>query len=120
MAGEPGLILDLACGSGRFWPVLAEHVNRVILASDNSQAMLDHARVPIEGDINNPKASIVETLATVLQNAFVRALAPNVEGKIDVESAKPNKGSKPIPTRDTTKNQKSDQERVREKQEEKK
>ncbi|MBD9459042.1 class I SAM-dependent methyltransferase [Pseudomonas sp. PDM05] len=43
-AGEPGLILDLACGSGRFWPVLAEHVNRVILASDNSQDMLDHAR----------------------------------------------------------------------------
>ena len=44
VAGEPGLILDLACGSGRFWPVLAEHVNRVILASDNSQSMLDHAR----------------------------------------------------------------------------
>ncbi|AZE53945.1 SAM-dependent methyltransferase [Pseudomonas synxantha] len=43
VAGEPGLILDLACGSGRFWPVLAEHVNRVILASDHSQAMLDHA-----------------------------------------------------------------------------
>ena len=33
-------ILDLACGSGRFWPVLAEHINRVILASDNSQAMI--------------------------------------------------------------------------------
>lgn len=44
MAGEPGLVLDLACGSGRFWPVLAEHGNRVILASDNSQDMLDHAR----------------------------------------------------------------------------
>jgi len=44
IAGEPGLILDLACGLGRFWPVLAEHGNRVILASDNSQAMLDHAR----------------------------------------------------------------------------
>lgn len=44
VAGEPGLILDLSCGSGRFWPVLAEHDNRVILASDNSQEMLDHAR----------------------------------------------------------------------------
>jgi len=44
IAGEPGLILDLACGSGRFWPVLAEHSNRVIVASDNSQDMLDHAR----------------------------------------------------------------------------
>lgn len=42
-AGEPGLILDVACGAGRFWPVLAEHANRVILASDLSQDMLDHA-----------------------------------------------------------------------------
>ncbi|QVW24733.1 methyltransferase domain-containing protein [Pseudomonas hormoni] len=43
VAGEPGLILDVACGAGRFWPVLAEHANRVILASDPSQDMLDHA-----------------------------------------------------------------------------
>ncbi|MBO6276418.1 MAG: class I SAM-dependent methyltransferase, partial [Pseudomonas sp.] len=28
VAGEPGLILDLACGAGRFWPILAEHGNR--------------------------------------------------------------------------------------------
>lgn len=42
-AGEPGLVLDLACGAGRFWPVLAEYANRVILASDPSQSMLDHA-----------------------------------------------------------------------------
>ncbi|WP_300725467.1 class I SAM-dependent methyltransferase [Pseudomonas sp.] len=43
-AGEPGLVLDMACGAGLFWPVLAEHGNRVILAADSSQAMLDHAR----------------------------------------------------------------------------
>lgn len=44
VAGEPGLVLDLACGSGRFWPVLAERDNRVILAADPSQGMLDHAQ----------------------------------------------------------------------------
>ena len=44
VAGEPGLVLDLACGAGRFWPVLAEHENRVILAADPSQGMLDHAQ----------------------------------------------------------------------------
>ena len=44
VAGEPGLVLDLACGAGRFWPLLAEHGNRVILAADPSQGMLDHAR----------------------------------------------------------------------------
>ena len=35
-AGDPGLVLDLPSGSGRFWPVLAEHSNRVILAADPS------------------------------------------------------------------------------------
>ena len=44
IAGEPGLVLDLACGAGRFWPLLAEHGNRVILAADPSAGMLDHAR----------------------------------------------------------------------------
>lgn len=44
VAGEPGLVMDLACGAGRFWPVLAEHGNRVILASDSSQDMLNHAQ----------------------------------------------------------------------------
>ena len=44
VAGEPGLVLDLACGAGRFWPVLAERDNRVILAADPSQGMLDHAQ----------------------------------------------------------------------------
>ncbi len=78
------------------------------------------AKVPIEGEIKNPKASIVETLASVLQNAFIKALSPNIEEKINLQSAKPDKSSRPPPVRDTTKNQKSDQERVREKQEEKK
>jgi hypothetical protein len=78
------------------------------------------AKVPIEGDIHNPKASIVETLASVLQNAFIKALSPRVEQKIDIESAKPEKGAKPPPVRDTTKNEKTEQEKVREKQEEKK
>ncbi|WP_338525834.1 class I SAM-dependent methyltransferase [Pseudomonas batumici] len=45
LAGEPGLILDLPCGAGRFWPVLAERANRVILAADPSQEMLDHCAV---------------------------------------------------------------------------
>ncbi len=42
-AGEPGLVLDLPCGAGRFWPVLAERANRVILAADRSAEQLDLA-----------------------------------------------------------------------------
>lgn len=40
LAGEPGLVLDLPCGAGRFWPLLAEKPNRVIIGADNSEAML--------------------------------------------------------------------------------
>lgn len=41
MAGHPNLVLDLPSGAGRFWPLLCEQPNRVILAADNSQDMLD-------------------------------------------------------------------------------
>ena len=43
MAGEPGLVLDLPCGAGRFWPLLAEKPNRVIIGADNSEAMIETA-----------------------------------------------------------------------------
>ncbi len=36
LVGEPGLVLDLPCGAGRFWPMLAEKPNRVIIGADNS------------------------------------------------------------------------------------
>ncbi|MGA8137313.1 MULTISPECIES: class I SAM-dependent methyltransferase [Pseudomonas] len=45
LAGEPGLVLDLPSGTGRFWPVLAERGNRVILAADPSQEILDQCAV---------------------------------------------------------------------------
>ncbi|ANQ86319.1 hypothetical protein dqs_3292 [Azoarcus olearius] len=44
LAGDPTLVLDLPCGAGRFWPLLAEQPNRVILAGDNSADMLAVAR----------------------------------------------------------------------------
>jgi ubiquinone/menaquinone biosynthesis C-methylase UbiE len=40
LAGEPGLVLDLPCGAGRFWPLLAEKSNRAIIGADNSESML--------------------------------------------------------------------------------
>ncbi|WMI98725.1 class I SAM-dependent methyltransferase [Pseudomonas chlororaphis subsp. aurantiaca] len=51
MAGEPGLVLDLPCGAGRFWPLLAEKPNRVIIGADNSAAMLKIATVAQSADV---------------------------------------------------------------------
>lgn len=43
-AGDPGLVLDLPCGAGRFWPLLEEQPNRIIIAADHSADMLAVAR----------------------------------------------------------------------------
>jgi len=44
LAGTPTLVLDLPCGGGRYWPLLAEHPGRVIIGADDSVAVLDVAR----------------------------------------------------------------------------
>lgn len=44
-AGAPGLVLDLPCGHGQFWPLLGEKHNRVVLAADPSPDVLAHARL---------------------------------------------------------------------------
>lgn len=63
IAGEPGLVLDLPCGAGRFWPLLAEKANRVILAADNSPHMLDVAR-------RSQPAEVVARVHTFQTSAF--------------------------------------------------
>ncbi|HLT26620.1 MAG TPA: class I SAM-dependent methyltransferase [Zeimonas sp.] len=44
VAGDPASVLDLPCGAGRFWPVLAERPDRRILAADASSDMVETAR----------------------------------------------------------------------------
>ena len=45
LAGEPAVVLDLPCGAGRFWPLLAAKHNREIIGADNSASMLEVACV---------------------------------------------------------------------------
>lgn len=40
IAGNPKSVLDVPCGTGRFWDVLAEDPQRIIHASDYNQAMI--------------------------------------------------------------------------------
>jgi len=70
VAGEPGLILDVACGVGRFWSVLGERANRVILAMDPSQGILEHAR------IHHPQ-SLMKRVRTFQSSAFNICLSEN-------------------------------------------
>jgi len=43
MAGNPKSILDLPCGAGRFWAMLAEEPQRELYAADNSENMVEVA-----------------------------------------------------------------------------
>lgn len=70
VAGEPGLILDVACGVGRYWSVLGEHANRVILATDPSQDILDHART------HHPQG-LMRRVKTFQSSAFSIGLSEN-------------------------------------------
>src|SRR6218665_531490 len=63
IAGEPGLVLDLPCGAGRFWPVLAEKQNRVIIGADNSADMVATA-------CKFQPADIVKRVKPVVTSAF--------------------------------------------------
>ncbi|WP_397449333.1 class I SAM-dependent methyltransferase [Pseudomonas sp. NA-150] len=60
VAGEPGLVLDLPSGMGRFWPVLTEHSNRVVLAADHSPEMLAAA----EAGFPSEKLARIKTFQT--------------------------------------------------------
>ncbi|MGH8467348.1 MAG: class I SAM-dependent methyltransferase, partial [Pseudomonas sp.] len=70
LVGEPGLVLDLPCGAGRFWPLLAEKPNRVIIGADNSEAMLETAS-------KSQPAHIVERVRTLQTSAFAIDLPDN-------------------------------------------
>lgn len=69
-AGEPGLVLDLPSGSGRFWPVLAEHANRVILAADPSTDMLAVAQ-------SQTPVKVRERIRTFQSSVFSIGLSAN-------------------------------------------
>jgi cyclopropane fatty-acyl-phospholipid synthase-like methyltransferase len=43
-AGDPVSVLDLPCGAGRFWALLAQRPDRRLLAADYSQNMIETAQ----------------------------------------------------------------------------
>lgn len=75
LAGDPGLVLDLPCGAGRLWPVLAEKPNRMIIGADNSTAMLKTA-------LNAQPADVVKRVQPLHASAFDIALPDNAVDSI--------------------------------------
>lgn len=75
LAGEPGLVLDLPCGAGRFWPLLAEKANRVIIGADNSASMVKTACAA-------QPAEVVERVRPLQTSAFAIDMPDNAVDSI--------------------------------------
>jgi ubiquinone/menaquinone biosynthesis C-methylase UbiE len=75
LAGEPGLVLDLPCGAGRFWPLLAEKANRVIIGADNSAAMVATA-------CESQPADVVKRVRPLQTSAFAIDMPDNAVDSI--------------------------------------
>ncbi|MCA4962627.1 class I SAM-dependent methyltransferase [Pseudomonas sp. Y24-6] len=75
LAGEPGLVLDLPCGAGRFWSLLAEKSNRAIIGADNSESMLNVA-------MQAQPADVVKRVQPLQTSAFDIALPDNAVDSI--------------------------------------
>ncbi|KAB2925673.1 MAG: class I SAM-dependent methyltransferase [Dechloromonas sp.] len=73
LAGDPAEVLDLPCGAGRFWPLLAARGDRRILAADNSPEMIAIAR-------QSQDPQIVARVHTFQTSAFAIDLA---DGAVD-------------------------------------
>jgi len=63
-------VLDLPCGAGRFWPMLAEKPNRVIIGADNSESMIKTA-------LQGQPADVVKRVQPLHTSAFDIALPDN-------------------------------------------
>ncbi|WP_207281172.1 class I SAM-dependent methyltransferase [Pseudomonas sp. FW300-N2F2] len=75
LVGDPGLVLDLPCGAGRFWSLLAEKPNRVIIGADNSEAMLSTA-------LEAQPSDVVKRVRPLHTSAFDIALPDNAVDSI--------------------------------------
>ncbi|GFM55124.1 class I SAM-dependent methyltransferase [Pseudomonas capsici] len=75
LAGDPGLVLDLPCGAGRFWPLLAEKNNRSIIGADNSADMLNTA-------IESQPEHVVKRVQPLQTSAFAINLPENAVDSI--------------------------------------
>ncbi|MFE1814326.1 class I SAM-dependent methyltransferase [Metapseudomonas otitidis] len=70
LAGEPCLVLDLPCGSGRFWPVLVGWANRIVIGADESARRLDVA-------LHEQPANVLQRIRLLQTSAFGIDLGEN-------------------------------------------
>lgn len=71
----------------RLWEGIVDFAAEVLEDQDSGQVA---ARIPFSGKIENPEAGILETVVSVLRNAFVSAFARSLEGSVSLRDVKKN------------------------------
>jgi hypothetical protein len=71
----------------RLWEGIVDIAANMVEDEDTGQVA---ARIPLKGTIEDPEAGIMETIASVLRNAFVSAFARSLEGSISIRNVKKN------------------------------
>jgi uncharacterized protein YhdP len=71
----------------RLWEGLLDFAANVLENPEEDQVA---ARIPFSGAITNPETSLLETISSVLRNAFVAAFARSLEGSISLRSVRQN------------------------------
>ena len=73
----------------RLWEGIVDFAAEVLEDQDSGQVA---ARIPFSGKIENPEAGILETVVSVLRNAFVSAFARSLEGSVSLRDVKKDLG----------------------------
>ncbi|MBM0103874.1 DUF748 domain-containing protein [Steroidobacter sp. S1-65] len=71
----------------RIWEGLVDFAANVL---ENDEKQQVAARIPFTGTIENPETSVLQTIVSVLRNAFVSAFARSLEGSISVRAVRQN------------------------------
>jgi hypothetical protein len=69
----------------RIWEGFLDFAAEVL---ENDQADQVAARIPFSGTIKNPETSLLQTIASVMRNAFISAFARSLEGSITLRDVK--------------------------------
>jgi hypothetical protein len=71
----------------RIWEGLVDFAAEILEDQDTEQVA---ARIPFNGTIKDPDANMLETVVSVLHNAFVSAFARSLEGSVSIRDVKKN------------------------------
>lgn len=68
-----------------FWEIIVGAVTGLFENQEKDQLA---AKIPFSGNFEDPEANIWSTIGSILENAFIRALIPSLEGSVNLEQVK--------------------------------